>query len=425
MSILLNYIFPVSTIEPTAQASTSFLKQVCLVVSPNGGGTSGDITECVTMAEVAEVTDNLEAQQLFNAGMAKVFILQADDLDLADALEGHEADFFTLLISSDFTKEEITHVDTVAAVKASIKIQDITYTAKTAGTGGNSTTINYDTGGTAGAESVGVVGSAITVTMETGVSTADNIRDAVEAEAAAAALVDVSVDSGDETDTQVSFGAAVSLAGGIAAVAGTEDGLQLGEFDGVVGVSDVDDSFLEDQAAQTNRCAFHTTTTNKAKNMCYAFGKMLSNALNWRNQQYIEMPFADDVDTDGEAESLFDERISFVLSGDAQYAERLSLFAAGGEAIVAPYIKKNLQIDMQSSALSYISGNQPAYTKKNAALLEDELQKVIQDYIDDQWLEAGTVSVETGNDTFVVNCEINIAPPSALWRVFGEMSQTL
>jgi hypothetical protein len=158
--------------------------------------------------------------------------------------------------------------------------------------------------------------------------------------------------------------------------------------------------------------------------MFYAFGKLLSNASNWRNQQYITMPFADDVDTLGEANSYFDDKTSFVIS-DSEFGNRLALFAAGGKAIVGPYIKRNLELDFQSRALSYISGNQPQYTKKQAALLEDELQKVIQSYIDREWIEEGTVEVLLEQDNFVATGNINISEPKALWRIFAEMRQTL
>lgn len=309
MNILLDYLFPISTIEPTPEASTAFLKQVLVVVKPKSGATEDTITLCTTMSAVAAFTDNTEAQQLFNAGMSRVYVVAVDDLDLATILEGHESDFFTILISSDFNDTEI-------------------------------------------------------------------------------------------------------------------DAMDLGEFAGVVGTSSTNDVKNATRAATANHCAFHTTAGNKAKNMFYAFGKMLSNALNWRNQQYISMPFADDVDTLGDATALFDDKISFVID-DSEFGERLALFAAGGKAIVAPYIKKNLEIDLQSAALSYISGNQPAYTLKQAALIEDELQKVVQEYIDGEDIEAATVSVTLENSNFVASAEMNISEPKALWRIFGEMRQTL
>ncbi len=425
MNILLDYMFPITSIEPTPAASTAFLKQACVVAKPKDGGvTTGVITVCTTQAEVDDLVGavaSAEVAKLFSGGMSKVSILPMDDLNLADALEGHESDFFTILVSSDFSDEEIgsSEGETVAEVKSFLKIQDILYTSKLVGVAGNDITINYNSGGTAGSEGVSVATHAITVTMEDGVSTAAQIATAIGNYAPANALVGTAVDSGDESDKQAVFGSAVTLGGGVDPVSGY--GLDVGAFNGVVGVSSTDDDFLADQAGVANRSAWHTTSSNKAKNMFYAFGKMLSNALAWRNQQYISMPLADDV---GEADGYFDDKINFVISDD-QYANRLGLFVAGGKAIVSPYIKRNLQIDLQSAALQYISGNQPGYTKTQAALLEDELQKVMQEYIDDQSIEDGTVEVSLVEDNFVANGEINIAEPGALWRIQAEMRATL
>lgn len=310
MNILLDYFFPITTIEPTPQANTSFLKQVLVVALAKDGQTKGVVTEHTSQTTIAVKTDNLDAQQLLNAGMPKIYLLLVDTLDLvAAAIAGKENDFYTILISSD-----------------------------------------YD-------------------------------------DAALAAL-------------------------------------DVGQFKGVVGVSSATDATTEAQAILPNRIGFHATVTNKAKNLFYAVGKLLSNASSWRNQQYITMPFADDVNTVGKANGYFDEKVSFVIQ-DTQYGSRLALFAAGGKAIVAPYIKKNLEIDFQSAALTYISANQPQYTNKEAALIEDELQKVIDRYIEREWIEAGTVSVKLFNNNWVATAEMNISEPSALWKIEGEMEQTL
>lgn len=411
MNILLDYFFPITTIEPTAAASTAFLKQVCIVVSPAVGVSTGVITACTTMAQVEALTDNTEAQQLFNAGMNKVYVLPMDDLNLASALEGHESDFFTLLISSDFDKNDVT------ATAASLTVNgDLTFTAVETGYDGNDITVTLADTATAGSETVVVTDTDIVIGIEAGVSTATQIKAAFDAETDATDIATCTIVSGQGAEAQAAASEA-NLAGG--------DGLVVGEFSGVVGVSSDDDTYLATQAAIANRAAFHSTTGNKAKNMFYAFGKLLSNASAWRNQQYIEMPFADDVDTLGEANTLFDDDISFVISDD-EYSNRLALFACGGKAITAPYIKRNLELDLQSAALSYVSGNQPEYTLKHAALLEDELQKVIQeDYIDEGLIEAGTVSVTLEEDNFVATGAFNISEPKALWRIFGEMRQTL
>jgi hypothetical protein len=313
MKILLDYLFPITAIEPTPAASTAFLKQVLVIAKPKDETVdTGEITLCTSMTAVNALVGtaaSAEVQQLLNGGLSRVYIMPMDDLIMAAALEGHESDFYTILVTSDYSDANVT-------------------------------------------------------------------------------------------------------------------AMTLGDFGGVTGVSSTDDTFLATQAAIANRSAFHTTSTNKAKNMFYAFGKLLSNPLNWRNQQFISMPFADDVATLGDANNYFDDRISFVISDD-EYSNRLAFFVAGGKAITAPYITRNLQVDMQSRALQYISGNQPGYTRTQAALLEDELQKVIDGYRDIGWLDSGVVEVALLEDNFVASGDINIAEPKALWRIFAEMRQTL
>lgn len=125
---------------------------------------------------------------------------------------------------------------------ASLKIQDITYTAVNPGTGGNSITINYNDTVSAGSEAVTVVGNAITIDMEDGASTAQQIADAIDASAPALALISYAIDSGDEADVQSAFGAAVNLAGGQAAGDWESSDMGSGEVSiTVVGAGDVTD----------------------------------------------------------------------------------------------------------------------------------------------------------------------------------------
>jgi hypothetical protein len=98
---------------------------------------------------------------------------------------------------------------------ASLIVQDLTYTADTAWACGNNIAITYvDTLGTgnAGSEVVTVVGNSITVSIESGVSTADQIKTAVDASVAASALISVVV-SGTGTNPQVAA-VLTNLAGG-------------------------------------------------------------------------------------------------------------------------------------------------------------------------------------------------------------------
>jgi hypothetical protein len=157
---------------------------------------------------------------------------------------------------------------------------------------------------------------------------------------------------------------------------------------------------------------------------------MLSNSTDWKNQQYIEMPFASDVDELGDADALFDDKVSFVIDDD-EFGTRLGLFVAGGRAIVAPYVARNLEIDMQSRCLTYVTANQPAYTPTQATLLEDECKKVIDNtgagpkgYIQKGWLLSGDVEITLEQTNFVANGQIEIQDAGALWRVAATMIQS-
>lgn len=436
MKILLDYFFPITAISPTPQASTAFLKQACVVVLPKDGGvTPGEAVLCTTSSEIAALTNNVDALQLLAAGMSRVWILPVDDLDLADALEAVASEFYTVLISSDFDDADIaptqaqgvftvsSYANLVSGTADTVTIAGVTFTAQSGAATLGDATFRAATSNDATAASLAAQINAHATAKTLVVATVVNAVVTVKAKNAGSAGNDIAA-SYTDNDTNVG-GAWTGLTGG--KLAGG-DGLFLGEFTGVVGISsndDANDGALESYAATENYCAFYTSGSNGAKNMCYAFGKLLSNASDWLNQQYITMPFADDVDTLGEANNLFDQKISFVLEDD-EFGKRLGLFVCGGEAIVAPYIKKNLEIDLQSTSLSYVSGNQPDYSLKHAALLEDEMQKVIDTkYIGRGWIRDGVVEVTLPNENFVAAADINIAKPTALWRLNGTIKQTL
>lgn len=428
MKFLLDYVFPISVITPTSEASTAFLKQVCVVANPKAGqeGNVGNIYECTSMTQVAARTDNTNAQQLFNAGMAKVYILLANDLNLTAYLsEGLGSDFWTLLVSDDFNDDDINTVIATPAVAASLVKDDLTFTAVTPGAAGNNLDVEMLDDSTAGSEWAHFSGTKLTIHAESTVSTAQNIAAAIADSVSASAKIVATVAVGQSAAAQTAF-AVDDLENGADAITSEEVGVQVGTWDGVIGVHSTDTAVCEDQAVVENRACFFANSTNKAKNMMYAFGKLLSNSSGWLNQQYITMPFDDEVDTLGEAESLFDDKVSFVLNDD-EFGKRLGLFAVGSKAIVAPYILKNLRIDIQSAALTWISANQPSYTLKEASLLETRLREDVlnEDYIQTGLIEAGTISIGLLNDNFVATGEINVAEPKALWRVFSEMRQTL
>ena len=437
MKILLDYFMPVTANDPTPAASTAFLKQVCILVLPKVGVTPGVVTACTSMTAVAALTDNTEAQQLFNAGMNKVYVLPVDDLDVASVMETDGSDFYTVLISSDFDDADIDPTQAQATLTVSSYSNLLTTTPDTFTVAGVTFTAQ------AGAATLGdATFRAATGNNETAASIAAQIN----AHATASALVEASAASAVVTIKAKNAGSAgndiglsytdngggnigITLAGLTAGKLSGGDGLFLGTFPGVVGISSTDDDALADYNATPKYCGFHTTSGNKAKNMFYAFGKLLSNASDWKNQQYISMPFADDVETLRDAELLFDDKISFVISDD-EFGKRLALFACGGKAIVAPYIIRNLEIDLQSKALQYVSANQPAYDHTQASLLEDEMQKVIDGtpdvpgYVQKGWITEGQIQIKLEQDNFVASGYIDVPTPRALWRIFASLTQS-
>lgn len=99
-----------------------------------------------------------------------------------------------------------------AETAASATKGGVTYTAvANLGAAGNDITVTYTGSGTAGAEEVTVVGSAISVKLQNGVSTITQVRTAVNLSAAAAALVTATGTSG----TGVATATATSLSGGV------------------------------------------------------------------------------------------------------------------------------------------------------------------------------------------------------------------
>lgn len=96
---------------------------------------------------------------------------------------------------------------------ATLVVQDITYDAVTAGYDGNLVSITYTGGGTAGAEVVTVTGNAISIQIQSGVSTATEVKAAFDGSAPAVALATATI-SGTAGTAQVTAAQAF-LTGGI------------------------------------------------------------------------------------------------------------------------------------------------------------------------------------------------------------------
>jgi hypothetical protein len=107
------------------------------------------------------------------------------------------------------------YMDLIAPVKAFLVNQGVTLTAVKYGVAQQAITYALTAGGTAGAEVVTVTGNAISVQIESGVSTVTQVRTAINASGAAAALVVATGTSGAAVTAPLT---ATALAGAVEAV---------------------------------------------------------------------------------------------------------------------------------------------------------------------------------------------------------------
>jgi hypothetical protein len=103
------------------------------------------------------------------------------------------------------------NVNTFPGAQASLVVQDLTYTALQPGQDANNFQIEYVGGGTAGSEGITLAGSTMTVEIEGGVSTATQIKAAVDA-SPAITFLSVAV-TGTGSNTQTTF-SATNFSGG-------------------------------------------------------------------------------------------------------------------------------------------------------------------------------------------------------------------
>ncbi|AUR91085.1 tail sheath protein [Vibrio phage 1.155.O._10N.222.55.B3] len=192
------------------------------------------------------------------------------------------------------------------------------------------------------------------------------------------------------------------------------------EFNGVISAefSTRDDA----KAFAEKHCAGVSTLETKGYGVCYALARLLSQQTFWGNQQYIDFSSSESIETIssiGLAESYFDDRLSFWIY-DEDEGTRLGFFASGGEAITDKYISEELKLNMQSDAVNYIAINQPMNTLLMRVGLQNELQSVVDSYVDDDYLdpeETNEIVVSNSSEKYFVNGTLNIELAEPIWRM--------
>ncbi|MDR3050018.1 MAG: hypothetical protein LBV16_09360 [Elusimicrobiota bacterium] len=298
-NLIYDYVLKINVISGVAAADMGFLRKALVVVKPKSTWEQTDEVIEATKATISDITDNTDIVRIFDGGATKILVIATEDLaGIKDIYEGSLNQFYSLVISSDFTSQEIAALDA-------------------------------------------------------------------------------------------------------------------GNFKSVLFSSSADAQAAGIQAKKLLNCCYY----KQEGNLMYVIGKFLAQPT-WSNLQYEILPLDDAISDIADAENLFENGVSFSLK-DSQSANRLSLFAQGNEAIIAPYVLKEIELKLQSETINWIALNRPSYNEVDCSILGQYLQgKVIAPYINNRIIPSGSVNITTeGGQNFVASGNIVIPKPTALWRV--------
>ena len=151
-------------------------------------------------------------------GFKKSFSYEGLDVWYAARFTGNAGATYTLNVLTGATTGSSAAVAAALTTALTGTNNDMVFTADTAGTAGNNITIAYvNPGVETASESVSVIGSAITVTLRSVssvLSTAAQVKTALDASGAASALISVANAPGNDGTGVVTAMAATNLAGG-------------------------------------------------------------------------------------------------------------------------------------------------------------------------------------------------------------------
>lgn len=191
---------------------------------------------------------------------------------------------------------------------------------------------------------------------------------------------------------------------------------------GVIGAVFTDRAKAKAYAVKERMCAgYSQDDAKKVGILSFAFSKMLSNQVAWRDQQYAKYSgdpiwAASDV---GTADALFNDRVTFYLADDDE-GTCLGFFGAGGKSITYYYIAEEIKKVMQSTAAIYISTNMPMNTMKMRMLLQNQLQAKIDSYEGKNYLDDdfdNSIEVTRSEKQFFVNGRMEIKQAEPIWRM--------
>lgn len=190
--------------------------------------------------------------------------------------------------------------------------------------------------------------------------------------------------------------------------------------DYVLGWQTTDKALAKTAAAGKDVSAFYDAEDDYGILMYRSFGQFLSQST-WKNLQLTRLDDSDafGISDLGVANELFDAKVSFAIT-DPEYKTCLALFAAGGATITAPYILKQTKIQTQSLFVQYLSLRNPAYTVREAGLIESYLSNNLnQLLVQTNDVEKLLINVDLDDslDDWYVSGVLQVRKPRAIWRM--------
>ncbi|GMO59786.1 MAG: hypothetical protein Ta2D_05490 [Rickettsiales bacterium] len=103
-----DYFMPITIVPAPAPTPAGYRRRVCFVAQAKTFDPPivNQFVEIIDPNNIANYTDNQEIYELFNGGLRSCYLAVCDDLaNLNTILQGHENDFFTLIIGGEYTDE--------------------------------------------------------------------------------------------------------------------------------------------------------------------------------------------------------------------------------------------------------------------------------------------------------------------------------
>ena len=402
---LIEFAIPFSSTESLPPFDKSKLKNVCFIAEPN----TTALTPAVTAIEVTDAQPGRGAILIRTIGMA------GDTGSVSfNFLQNNNAIAFTTTATADMGADKFAEL-----IAADVNDNPLLQGVSTEVVGGDCYvfTDTFNLSATCTSNHVAAANVPDGIYMATNDADLVNItpQSAIISQAFDGGLNKVYICvSADNSNLETLLSDFEQTAHTIAYVSSIRPAPDLTFWRGVISLSD---NTLSANTAMHLVQSYNAGAENAADgNLAYLNGMNLSSNT-WRNQQYISLPNKDAAFTElGQAELNFSNRNTFAYYDD-NYGTRLSGAFVGGKSLTAPYIDEQFKLDVQEKLTNLIASLQPVKNERSRLILEKQGQKILNDYIDNQYFLTGVFTLTLGSEAYTAIADVTTVEAQALWRV--------